>query len=71
MSKVVATALKLVDYLGAVRVELRKVTLPTMAELRQQTVAIIIVVTIIGVIIGIMDWFFSFTLIRTLGRLIG
>ena len=71
MSKVVVTASKLVDYLGAVRVEMRKVTLPTMAELRQQTVAIIIVVTIIGVIIGLMDWFFSFTLIRTLGRLIG
>ncbi len=71
MSKVVATASKLVDYLGAVRVEMRKVTLPTMAELRQQTVAIVIVVTIIGVIIGLMDWFFSFTLIRTLGRLIG
>ncbi len=71
MSKVVATASKLVDYLGAVRVEMKKLTLPTMADLRQQTVAIIIVVTIIGVIIGIMDWFFSFTLIRTLGRLIG
>ncbi len=71
MSKVVATASKLVDYLGAVRVEMRKLTLPTMADLRQQTVAIIIVVTIIGVIIGLMDWFFSFTLIRTLGRLIG
>ncbi len=71
MSRVVVTASKLVDYLGAVRVEMRKVTLPTMADLRQQTVAIIIVVTIIGVIIGIMDWFFSFTLIRTLGRLIG
>ncbi|MFB3069712.1 MAG: preprotein translocase subunit SecE [Gemmatimonadales bacterium] len=71
MSKVLVTASKLVDYLGAVRVEMRKLTLPTMADLRQQTVAIIIVVTIIGVIIGLMDWFFSFTLIRTLGRLIG
>ncbi len=71
MSKVVVTASKVLDYLGAVRVEMRKLTLPTMADLRQQTVAIIIVVTIIGVIIGIMDWFFSFTLIRTLGRLIG
>ncbi len=71
MSKVVVTASKLVDYLGAVRVEMRKLTLPTMADLRQQTVAIIIVVTIIGVIIGLMDWFFSFTLIRTMGRLIG
>ncbi len=71
MSRVVVTASKLVDYLGAVRVEMRKLTLPTMADLRQQTVAIIIVLTIIGVIIGLMDWFFSFTLIRTLGRLIG
>ena len=71
VSKVVVTASKVLDYLGAVRVEMRKLTLPTMADLRQQTVAIIIVVTIIGVIIGIMDWFFSFTLIRTLGRLIG
>jgi len=71
VSKVVVAASKVVNYLGAVRVEMRKVTLPTMAELRQQTVAIIIVVTIIGVIIGLMDWFFSFTLIRTLGRLIG
>jgi preprotein translocase SecE subunit len=71
VSKVLVTASKLVDYLGAVRVEMRKLTLPTMADLRQQTVAIIIVVTIIGVIIGLMDWFFSFTLIRTLGRLIG
>jgi preprotein translocase SecE subunit len=71
VSKVVVTASKVVDYLGAVRVEMKKLTLPTMADLRQQTVAIIIVVTIIGVIIGIMDWFFSFTLIRTMGRLIG
>jgi preprotein translocase subunit SecE len=42
-----------------------------MAELRQHTVAIVIVVTIIGVIIGLMDAFFSFALIRGLSRLIG
>ncbi len=62
---------KSVRYVNDVRAEMRKITLPSMAELRQQTVAIVIVVTIIGVIIGLMDWFFSFTLIRTLGRLIG
>ncbi len=66
-----ALAGKSVRYVRDVRGEMRKVTLPTMAELRQQTVAIVIVVTIVGVIIGLMDWFFSFTLIRTLGRLIG
>ena len=71
VSKVMALAGKSVRYVRDVRAEMRKVTLPTMAELRQQTVAIVIVVTIVGVIIGIMDWFFSFTLIRTLGRLIG
>ncbi len=71
VSKVMALAGKSVRYIRDVRGEMRKVTLPTMAELRQQTVAIVIVVTIVGVIIGIMDWFFSFTLIRTLGRLIG
>ncbi|MCZ6858326.1 MAG: preprotein translocase subunit SecE [Gemmatimonadetes bacterium] len=71
VSKVLALAGKSVRYIRDVRGEMRKVTLPTMAELRQQTVAIVIVVTIVGVIIGLMDWFFSFTLIRTLGRLIG
>ena len=71
VSKVMTLASKSVRYVSDVRGEMRKVTLPTMAELRQQTVAIVIVVTIVGVIIGLMDWFFSFTLIRTLGRLIG
>ncbi len=71
VSKVMVLAGKSVMYLRDVGVELQKVTWPTMADLRQHTVAIIIVVTIIGVIIGLIDWFFSFTLIRGLGRLIG
>ena len=66
-----ALAGRSVLYLRDVRVELLKITWPTMADLRQHTIAIVIVVTIIGVIIGLMDWFFSFTLIRGLGRLIG
>ncbi len=66
-----ALAGRSVMYLRDVGVELKKITWPTMADLRQHTVAIVIVVTIIGVIIGLMDWFFSFTLIRGLGRLIG
>jgi len=64
-------ATKSLTYLRDVRVEIRKITWPTMADLRQHTVAIVIVVTIIGVIIGLMDWFFSFTLIRGLGGLLG
>jgi preprotein translocase SecE subunit len=71
VSKVLALAGRSVMYLRDVQVELQKITWPTMADLRQHTVAIVIVVTIIGVIIGLMDWFFSFTLIRGLGRLIG
>lgn len=71
VSKVMALAGRSVMYLRDVQVELQKITWPTMADLRQHTVAIVIVVTIIGVIIGLMDWFFSFTLIRGLGRLIG
>ncbi len=66
-----ALATKSLTYLRDVRVEVRKITWPTMADLRQHTVAIVIVVTIIGVIIGLMDWFFSFTLIRGLGGLLG
>ena len=71
VSKVIALAGRSVMYLRDVRLELQKITWPTLADLRQHTVAIVIVVTIIGVIIGLMDWFFSFTLIRGLGRLIG
>ena len=66
-----ALATRSLTYLRDVRVEVRKITWPTMADLRQHTVAIVIVVTIIGVIIGLMDWFFSFTLIRGLGGLLG
>ena len=59
-----------VKYLRNVRAEVRRVTWPTWPDLRQHTVAVIIVVTIVGIIIGLMDWFFSFTLIRVLGNLI-
>lgn len=71
VSKVWALAGRSVMYLRDVKVELQKITWPTVADLRQHTVAIVIVVTIIGVIIGLMDWFFSLTLIRGLGGLIG
>lgn len=60
-----------VVYLRDVRSEMRKITMPSLDELRQHTVAIIIVVTIIGVIIGVMDWVFSLILIRGLGGLVG
>ena len=66
-----STATQTVQYLRNVRAEVRKITWPTWPDLRQHTIAVVIVVSIIGMIIGLMDWFFSFTLIRLLGNLIG
>ncbi len=71
MSKAMAMATRSFKYFQDVRSEVKKITWPTWADLRQHTVAIIIVVTIIGVIIGLMDWFFSMTLIRGLGGILG
>ena len=67
---IAATVSESVKYLRNVRAEVRRVTWQTWPDLRQHTVAVIIVVTIVGIIIGLMDWFFSFTLIRVLGNLI-
>ncbi len=68
--KLAATAAESVKYLQNVRAEVHKITWPTWPDLRQHTVAVVIVVTILGIIIGLMDWFFSFTLIRVLGNLL-
>ena len=65
-----ATAAESVTYLRNVRAEVHKITWPTWPDLRQHTVAVVIVVTILGIIIGLMDWFFSFTLIRGLGNML-
>lgn len=65
-----ATAAESVKYLRNVRAEVHKITWPTWPDLRQHTVAVVIVVTILGIIIGLMDWFFSFTLIRGLGNML-
>lgn len=56
------------DYLRDVRAEVRKVTWPGWEDLRKSTIVIIIVVIIFGIVIGIMDWFFSKLLIDFLGR---
>ncbi len=71
MGKVATAAVQSLKYLQDVRGEVKKITFPSWADLRQHTVAIIIVVTIIGVIIGLMDWAFSMTLIRGLGGILG
>jgi preprotein translocase subunit SecE len=51
--------------------EMRKVTWPDRAQLRQATVAIIVFVLIIGAVIGIMDLVLNAILVRGLPSLFG
>jgi len=66
--RVVGFGPRAMAYLQEVRAEVRKVTWPTVPELRQSTIVIIIFVIAIGIVIGIMDWGFSKLLIDFLGR---
>ncbi len=56
-------------YLRDVRNETRKITWPGPDDLKRTTIVIIIVVILIGVVIGLMDLFFSRVLINLLPRL--
>ena len=56
-------------FLRDVRGELRKVTWPTREELRKATVVIIIFVSLLGFLIGVMDWLLQQTLVTGLARL--
>lgn len=58
-------------FLEQVRAEVRKVTWPGWDDLRKSTIVITILLIVIGIIIGVMDWLFSQILIRFLGRAIG
>jgi preprotein translocase subunit SecE len=69
--KVTAAASNAVRYLGEVRAEVQKVTWPGWDELRKSTVLIIIFVIILGLVIAIMDWAFSFMLVQLPARLFG
>jgi len=53
-----------VAFYHEVMTEMRKVTWPDRAQLRQATIAIIIFVMIIGAIIGIMDLFLQGVLVN-------
>ena len=65
---VFAFAQKSAEYLHNVRAEMRKVSWPSWDDLRRSTLVIIVIVFIVGVIIGLMDLFFSKLLIDFLGR---
>ena len=52
-----------------VRNELRKVTWPTLDELKKATTVIIIFVAVLWVVIGLMDSFFQFVLVKAVAKL--
>lgn len=60
-----------VTFLQQVRGEVRKITWPTWDDLRRSTIVITVLVIVIGLVIGIMDWVFAKLLIDFLGRAIG
>lgn len=66
---VMAAGLRTKAYLKDVRSEIKKVSWPDAAELKRSTLVIIVFVSILGVIIGVMDWAFSKILIDGLGGL--
>ena len=57
------------DYVREVRGEVRKVTWPTLANLRVTTITITLFVIAIGIVIGIMDWAATKVLIDFMGGL--
>jgi preprotein translocase subunit SecE len=59
------------SFVRDVRAELRKVTWPTWDDLRRSTVVITIIVILLGIVIGLMDWLFSLILIDLFGRAFG
>jgi preprotein translocase subunit SecE len=56
-------------YVEEVRAEVRKVTWPGLEELRKSTLVIIVFLIILGIIIGFMDYVFSYLLVNLPGRL--
>ena len=46
---------RLVEFLREVRAEVKKVTWPTVEDLRRFTIVIVIFVSVLGLVIGLMD----------------
>jgi len=61
-------ALRFVDFLRDVRAEMRKVTWPTMDELKKATVVIIGFVAFLGLMIGLMDTLLQFVLVTAIAK---
>lgn len=60
-----------VVFVQHVRAEVRRITWPSWDDLRKSTIVITILLIIIGVVIGIMDWLFTLILIQGFGRVLG
>jgi len=61
-------AVRFVHFLRDVRAEMRKVTWPTLEELRKATVVIIGFVTFLGIMIGLLDSVLQFVLVTAIAK---
>ncbi len=68
---VLAFAQRSRGFVRQVRGEVRKITWPSLDDLRRSTLVITILVIIIGIVIGVMDRAFSWLLIDFFGRVFG
>ena len=60
---------RIVGFFRDVRGELRKVTWPTLDELKKATTVIIIFVSVMGLMIGLMDAAFQFVFVKAVAKL--
>ena len=60
---------RIVGFFRDVRGELRKVTWPTLDELKKATTVIIIFVSVLGLMIGLMDAAFQFVFVKAVAKL--
>jgi len=60
-----------VAYLRDVRAEVRKVTWPSLEDLRKSTIAIVLFVIALGLLIGLIDFLWAQILVNWLGRAFG
>ncbi|HXM37290.1 MAG TPA: preprotein translocase subunit SecE [Gemmatimonadales bacterium] len=60
---------RMMQFFRDVRNELRKVTWPSLDELKKATTVIIIFVTVLGIMIGLMDAFFQFVFVKAVAKL--
>jgi len=68
---VVALARRSNAFFREVQTEIRKVSWPSTNDLRNSTVTITVIVILLGLLIGLMDWLFSKILIDLFGRVFG